>query len=131
MGPTTLFDKSFLQSLSVDESVWFAHFFYPVVCPLFYVETLADLEKAMRNGRTPEQEVGTIAEKFPEASAAPCPHHMSLAVSDLLGSPVPMTGQIPRDGGRSVEVAGKRGVVYDQSPTEEAFSRWTRGQFWE
>ena len=23
MGPTTLFDKSFLQSLSVDESVWF------------------------------------------------------------------------------------------------------------
>jgi hypothetical protein len=131
MGPTTLFDKSFLQSLSVDESVWFAHFFYPVVCPLFYVETLADLEKAVRSGRTAEQEVGIIAEKFPEASAAPCPHHMSLAVSDLLGSPVPMTGQIPREGGRSVQIDGKRGVVYDRSPTEEAFSRWTRRQFLE
>ena len=66
MGPIALFDKSFLQSLSLDESVWFAHFFMPVVCPLFYVETLADLEKAVRAGRTPEQEVGIIARKFPE-----------------------------------------------------------------
>jgi hypothetical protein len=129
MGPTTLFDKSFLQSLSVDESVWFAHFFYPVICPLFYVETLADLEKAVREGRTPEQEVGIIAAKFPETSAAPCPHHMSLALSDLLGSPVPMTGQVPRDGGRTAEVEGKRAVVYDRSQTEIAFSRWQEGKF--
>jgi hypothetical protein len=57
MGPTVIFDKSFLQSLSVDESVWFDHFFYANICPLFYVETLADLEKAVREDRTPEQEV--------------------------------------------------------------------------
>ena len=31
MGPIALFDKSFLQSLTVDESVWFDHFFLPVV----------------------------------------------------------------------------------------------------
>jgi hypothetical protein len=90
MGPITLFDKSFLQSLSVDESVWFAHFFMPVVCPLFYVETLADLEKAVREGRTPEQEVGIIAAKFPDASAAPCANHAILAVNELLGMHVPM-----------------------------------------
>jgi hypothetical protein len=42
---TTLFDKSFLQSLSVDDSVWFDQHFMPVVCPVFYVETLADLAK--------------------------------------------------------------------------------------
>jgi hypothetical protein len=129
VGPTALFDKSFLQSLSVDESVWFAHFFYPVICPLFYVETLADLEKAVREGRTPEEEVGIIAAKFPETSAAPCPHHMSLALCDLLGSPVPMTGQVPREGGRTAEVEGKRAVVYDRSPTETAFSRWQEGKF--
>jgi hypothetical protein len=57
MGPNALFDKSFLQSLSVDESVWFDHYFYAVVCPLFYLETLADLEKAVREGRTPETEL--------------------------------------------------------------------------
>ncbi len=28
MGPIALFDKSFLQSLTVDELVWFDHFFY-------------------------------------------------------------------------------------------------------
>ncbi len=55
MGPTVLFDKSFLQSLTVDESVIFDHFFIAVICPLFYVETLADFEKAVRQGRTPEQ----------------------------------------------------------------------------
>jgi hypothetical protein len=39
VGVIALFDKSFIQSLTVDESVWFDRFFVPVVCPLFYVET--------------------------------------------------------------------------------------------
>ncbi len=60
MGPIVLFDKSFLQSLSLNESVFFDHFFLPVICPIFYVETLADLDKTVREGRTPEQEVGII-----------------------------------------------------------------------
>ena len=60
MGPTALFDKSFLQSLSVDEAVVFDHFFIAVICPTFYVETLADLEKAARPGRTPDGSAGAI-----------------------------------------------------------------------
>jgi len=55
MGPTVLFDKSFLQSLTLDESVWFDNFFYPVVCPIFYLETVADLKKSGLN-REPEEE---------------------------------------------------------------------------
>ena len=38
MGSTALFDKSFIQSLNVDESVWFDHFFTANIRPLFYVE---------------------------------------------------------------------------------------------
>jgi hypothetical protein len=34
MGPTILFDKSFLQWLSVDESLLFHHFFNPAICPI-------------------------------------------------------------------------------------------------
>ena len=79
MGPITLFDKSFLQSLTEDESVWFGHYFSPIVCPLFYVETLADLEKEVGKGRTSEREVGKIARKFPENSAYPCTHHTTIA----------------------------------------------------
>ena len=78
MGPTALFDKSFLQSLSVDESVWFDRFFLANICPLFYVETLADIEKTPREGRSPEDEVGLIAQKFPDMSGTPSVHHTQL-----------------------------------------------------
>lgn len=129
MGPTTLFDKSFLQSLSLDESVWFDQFFYPVISPLFYVETLADLEKAVRSGRTPEQEVGVIADKTPELGGGPCVYHRDLCLADLMGNVVPMTGRIPVAGGRPVKSDGKQGVVYDPSPEAMALSRWRNREF--
>lgn len=131
MGPIALFDKSFLQSLSVDESVWFDHFFYPVVCPLFYVETLADLEKAVREGRTPEQEVGIIADKTPVMHGGPCVPHQELCLAGLMGWNVPMTGQIPIGGGRLVEVEGKSGIIYEQTPEAKAFNRWQERKFLE
>src|SRR5215468_8935772 len=124
MGPIALFDKSFLQSLSLDESVFFDHFFMAVICPLFYVETLADLEKRVREGRTPEQEVGIIADKAPEMSGGPCAFHMDLAAMNLLGVSVPMDGRIPTTGGRPVRVDGKPGFVHPVSPEAEAFNRW-------
>lgn len=124
MGPITLFDKSFLQSLSADEAVWFDHFSLPVVCPIFYVETLADLAKKPGN-RTAEDIVADIARKFPEWGGSPCTFHIDMCVHNLLGAEVVMDGRIPRPGGRPV----KRGVVFDRSPEDEAFSRWSRGKF--
>jgi len=66
MGPTLIFDKSALQGLSVDESMWLENFFITNITPLFFVETLADLEKEVRAGRTPEDIVGNIALKTPD-----------------------------------------------------------------
>ncbi len=129
MGPIALFDKSFLQSLTVDESVWFDHFFLPVVSPFFYVETLADLGKSLGGGRTPEDEVRIIAEKFPDMNGMPCDFHVKLALANLEGYPVSMTGKIPVSGGRPVKGGGRTGVVYDQSPEAKAFSRWQEGNF--
>jgi hypothetical protein len=123
MGPSALFDKSFLQSLNVDESVWFDHFHSAVVCPLFYVETLGDLEKAVREGRTPEQEVGIIASKFPEMHGTPCVHHASAVIGELLGYPVPMNGQVPVPGGTTKRVGERTGVLFKHSQEAEAFSR--------
>jgi len=134
VGPVVLFDKSFLQSLSVDESVWFDHFFLPVVSPLFFVETLADLTKQQRPGslRTPEDEVRVIADKTPVLSGAPCVHHSQLCIANLLGHHAPHVGQIPVAGGRPVRGAeGKPGVVFENSPEAEAFARWQRGRFHE
>ncbi|MDH5189813.1 MAG: hypothetical protein OEW89_01035 [Gammaproteobacteria bacterium] len=131
MGPITLFDKSFLQSLSIDESVWFDHFFITNICPLFYVETLADLKKSVRNGRTQEQEVGIIADKFPDMHSSPNVQHITACINELLGYPVPMTGQILLAGGRPVKVEGQSGIVFDKSPEAEAFSRWQKNEFLE
>jgi hypothetical protein len=54
MGPITIFDKSALQALSLDEAVWFDAFLLANVVAVFYVETLADLEKEVAEGKTPE-----------------------------------------------------------------------------
>jgi len=129
MGPITLFDKSFLQSLSLDESVWFDHFFYPVISPLFYVETLADLEKAVRHGRTPEQEVGIIADKTPDLHGGPCIHHVNLCLANMMGNQIPLNGRIPVAGGRPVKSNGQSGKVFETLPEAEAFKRWQKGGF--
>ena len=131
MGPITLFDKSFLQSLNLDESVWLDHFFLLNVCPLFYGETLADLEKTVREGRTPEQEVGIIADKFPEMHGMPCSYHRDLCMGELLGYSIPMTGQVPLAGGLRVESRGGRAAVFEPSPEADAFARWQRREFLE
>ena len=131
MGPITLFDKSFLQSLSVDESVWFDHFFLTNICPIFYAETLADLGKAARDGKTPEQEVAIIASKFPEQHSSPNVHHSTLALANLFGKQIPSRRHIALAGGRPVKSGGKSGVVFDQSPEAEAFARWQSGAFHE
>ena len=128
MGPTVLFDKSFLQSLTLDESVWFDNFYYPVVCPIFYVETLADLKKSGLN-REPEEEVRIIADKFPEMHCAPTPHHWEMAVGDLLGYHVPMSGQVPISRGRHVKPGGFKGIVFEESEEAKAFSRWRAKEF--
>src|SRR5262245_30244074 len=77
MGPNTIFDKSALQALSIDESVWLEAYFLSNVTPLFYVETLADLEKAAAEGRTPEEVVASLASKTP-SDAYPNVHHRTL-----------------------------------------------------
>ena len=68
-GPITLFDKSALQSLNLDEAVWFDNFYRTIITPLFFLETLADLSKKMGEGRSPEQTVGSIAAKTPETGS--------------------------------------------------------------
>jgi hypothetical protein len=126
---TTLFDKSFLQSLSVDESVWFDQHFLPVICPVFYVETLADLAKQPTERGPAENEVRKIAAKFPEMRGYPCAGHFTMAIGGLLGQTVPMDGRVPLAGGRYVKSGNRRGTVFDESPETTAFIRWQRGEF--
>ena len=84
-GPILIFDKSALQSLNPDEAHWMDNFFMSNITPLFYIETLADLEKQVRAGKTPEQVVGEIAYKTPDMQAYPNFHHLALIWGELMG----------------------------------------------
>tara|TARA_R110001583_G_C5588605_1_gene403573 strand:+ start:62 stop:1303 length:1242 start_codon:yes stop_codon:yes gene_type:complete len=131
VGPITIFDKSFLQSLNIDESVWFDNFYLVNISPLFYMETLADLAKEMSRGRTPEQIVGEIASKTPEMGGSPNVHHMDLLINNLLGQKIIMDGRPVLAGGIPVMSGEKKGVAFDVSPEAKAYNRWQNREYLE
>ncbi len=130
-GPIILFDKSFLQSLSVDEAVWFDHFFMTVISPMFYVETLADLSKKFKDSRDPKNEVSLIANKTPQMHSYPCVFHVPMVIESLYGNNPPMNGRVPLKGGKPYKDGKSFGVTYKESPEAEALLRWAKGEFQE
>src|SRR5207245_1668389 len=101
------------------------------VVPVFYVETLADLEKHVRKGKSAEALVGMLAEKTP-SGAAPNIHHLRLVYGELLGYEVPMTGQIAVGAGETKQAPdGAIGVHIDEFTEEAALLRWKNHEFLE
>ena len=131
-GPILIFDKSALQALNPDEAHWMDNFFMSNITPLFYIETLADLEKEVKAGKTAEQGVGDIACKSPDMQAFPNVHHLTLVWGELMGKgEIKMIGFPIIAGGQAVTVEGATGVIYKQSPEQEALNRWQQGEFLE
>lgn len=115
----------------MDESVWFDAFFLVNVVPLFYVETLADLEKKVAEGRSPEDLVGMLAAKTPP-NAVPNVHHRSLISAELTGWKVPMNGQVPIAGGEGMRGPdGEVGVHVEEFDEAAALNRWKNHEFLE
>lgn len=132
MGPIALFDKSFLQSLSIDESVLFDHFFIAHVCPIFFIETLADLGKPnVPNGRDPLSQVKMIAEKFPEMHGTPSAYYQKMVIASLLGNEIPMKRSIPIAGVKDVSLKDRVGSFVEVAPEAKAFGRWQEQKFHE
>ena len=130
LGPILIFDKSMLQSLNPDEAVWLDNFFLTNITPIFFAETLADLQKEIRAGRTAEQVVGNLAYKTPDMGSRPSVHHYQLLVGELAGvQPVAMDGRMMVPGGQPVQLEGSTGVLFQKTKEEEAFNRWQRGEF--
>jgi hypothetical protein len=130
-GPILLFDKSALQSLTVDECVWLDTFYFPCITPLFFIKMLADLEKEIQKGRSPEDVVGNLAEKTPLGGAINV-HHHALSVNELLGAKLDLRHVPAVSGGSPVATrAGQRGVVFDPPPEAEALKRWEEREFLE
>jgi hypothetical protein len=131
-GPITIYDKSALQALSVDQAALLGQFYRIVITPLFYVETMADLEKDVGEGKTPEDVVGLIAAKTANHAPDANGHHSRLVIADLRGADITLDGRPLVVGGRSVKSAdGTQGIVFDGAPEAEALHRWQRQEFLE
>lgn len=130
-GPILIFDKSSLESLNLDEAVLLDNFYMSNITPLFFVECLADLEKAIKSRSTPEQLVGSLATRTPESQACANVHHKSILESELARQfdlkwvlERPLLG-----GGKPVQLGDKKGIIFQRSPEEEALQRWSHREF--
>ncbi|RUX02654.1 hypothetical protein EOA30_17665, partial [Mesorhizobium sp. M8A.F.Ca.ET.059.01.1.1] len=125
-----MFDKSFLQMLSVDEAVIFDALFPTVIAPVYYAEVLADLAKEPKHGGPAERAVSTLAGKTPIMHCYPTAYHAYVIASELNGQKVPMDGRPTRPGGRASRGRdGKTTIIYDEAPETIAFSRWQDQKF--
>lgn len=134
MGPYLVFDKSFLESLTADEALWLDIYFLNNITPLFYVETLADLEKKDKKGkvkRTPEELVGELASKSPSINAVPAVYHSRLVLGNLLGQEVEWKYHRPViSGGEYKRLPdGKITIDFKQFPEFAAQERWRAKDF--
>lgn len=130
-GPSLIFDKSAFQALNPDETMWLDNFYIANITPLFFVETLADLEKEVQVGRTPEQVVGNLAYKTPDTGCVNT-HHENLLYGELTGQGnVEMSGRPIISRGQAMKLGDETGIVFKEPPEVESFRRWQRHQFLE
>jgi hypothetical protein len=129
LGPTIIYDKSALQSLSHKEAFWLSQHYQQVIVPLLYLEILADLQKTPPEGRTAEQVVADISSKIGPFSR-PQAAHEALCLAELRGHEVEMDGRPIMLGGKVMNspTMGK-GIVFDQAPETEALQRWQQQDF--
>jgi hypothetical protein len=130
-GPILIFDKSSLESLNLDEAVLLDNFYTSNITPLFFVECLADLEKSIRSRSTPEQLVGSLADRTPDAQACANIHHMTVLHGELTRQ-FALKKQLFRPllgGGMPVQLGDKKGMIFQRGKEEEALDRWSRREF--
>jgi hypothetical protein len=131
-GPVLIFDKSTLESLSLDEAVLLDNFYLSNVTPLFYVECLADLERQMvRMKSTPEQLVGSLAERTPDSQASANVYHLRILQTELSGKFDMDTVLLRpfRASGKLVQLGDSKGMIFQPSEEEQAVQRWARHEF--
>jgi hypothetical protein len=132
-GPSLIFDKSSLESLNLDEAVLLDNFYSSVITPIFFVECLADLEKSIKSKSTPEQLVGSLADRTPECQCAVTVRHLDVLRAELAGrfDLRKTLGRPYLAGGKPVQLGDQKGIIFQESKEEEAMRRWSSREFLE
>lgn len=103
---------------------------------MFFVETLADLEKEGKKGRvtrTSQELVVELANKTPSRGLYPNIHHHTLLIQDLLGNKIEMSRRPIIGGGKTKvsPISGETSVQFKLFPEAEALQRWQKNEFLE
>jgi hypothetical protein len=129
-GSILIFDKSSLESLNLDEAVLLDNFYTSNITPLILCRMPSRPRKVHPAARsTPEQLVGSLADRTPDAQgyANIHPHQRSVwrvdptmrleeaVVRPLLGGGIP------------VQLGDKKGMIFQRSKEEDALDRWSTG----
>lgn len=124
-----LFDKSFLEGLNPDEAALFGQLHSPIIAPVFFLETRADLAKASRGDQSAQKLVASLAYKTPVLRSYVTTNHRGGCTMNLLGYDVPMDRRPAMPRGKPTRVNGSTGVFFGEAPEMKAFARWTVGEF--
>lgn len=103
--------------------------FMSVVCPLFFAETMSNLAKEFKDGKSPGKVVAGLAERTPVVHSYMNTYHVNILLEELHGESVAADRRPIVAGGIPVKVKGKAGLVYEESPEAAAFGRWQDGRF--
>lgn len=126
MGPSIIFDKSALQSLSRPALLQANSLFYTVLPDVLLHEILADLRLERKNV-APQERVAMLAKKISFHNACGSMHFRKLCVQDLLGNAIPMARQPIVDAGTGQRISmpdGQFGFMRTVQPENEAVLRW-------
>ena len=133
-GPVLIFDKSTIQTLTVDESVLLDNFYMSNIVPVFFAECLADLERDMQRMKSkgsPESLVGALATRTPDSQACGNVFHMRILEGELMGKfDLSQVRYRPlRNRGQPVMTGDSKGILFRASEEEEAVRRWADRDF--
>mgnify|MGYP000483512676 CR=1 FL=1 len=129
-GPTLIYDKSTLQSLTAKEADWLHHHFHVVLTPTLFMEVLGNLKKESKRGKKPEEEVAILAAKIPNYAITPNMFYKELVIGDLVHEQVEMNGKPYLGGGKRVQHSdGSYGVFFEDMPESKALRLWQQGDF--
>ncbi len=123
-------DKSSFQQLGSPELALRERYFIENVTPVLIREILGDLAKQARPGTTGDELVATLARKFFGSGGPINWDYRELCIQSLLGTRVPMTGQIlPEDMEEVTDVDGSRAYLLKPGPGNRAIMRWAQKRF--
>lgn len=130
MGPFLLVDKSFIQSLSIEEINFLDRHFCIVISPVLLYEIRANLLKHPDDPELSREKVILLAKKVRKFDTKTVDRFELLCHAELLGAGFQLMPQIPRCNGKIVITEdGKKGVIYEESYEKKLLRKWANGDF--